>query len=112
MRAATKYIKYILRGAGGCTVVAICAGLPLYELYLAWARHVIASPLRRGHYVTTLDGQPIEFWISVAVYVAVLIMLSLVISFVVYLASGKTTHFRAGPPPPLDDAIRQPFDER
>jgi hypothetical protein len=106
-------IKSHWRVIGGIAVCALMLPLFLYQLYRAWAYQVINAPWSRRIYAVTLADHPIQFAISVAFEVVVVISVLAGLWFVVTRLRRELRNFRAKETrPPLDNAIREPFDRR
>jgi hypothetical protein len=94
--------------------LAISLATSLYQLYRAWALHVIDIPWVRYPLLTaTLADQPIWFAISVAFFAAGAVIVAALLWPLVASLRREIANFRIRETrPPLDDAIRQPPDER
>jgi hypothetical protein len=96
-------------------VIAFLVGfvaIALHELYRAWAYHVIDIPWA-GFLTARLADNPIRFAISVAFFAAGAIVVSVLLWAMAASLRREIENFRIRQRrPPLDDAGRQPPDER
>jgi hypothetical protein len=112
--SVTRAVKFSWKEACLIAVLAILLAASLHQLYRGYAYHVIDRPwVIVGPKAATLAGQPFQFAVSSAIFavlsiVAPVFLWSLTVTLRVELRNFRARETR----PPLDDAIRQPIDER
>jgi hypothetical protein len=107
-------IRSSAREVAGIAFLSIGLAWALYQLYHAWTFGVIAVPrFWWGHSVARLADEPIWFWIGVVCTALVSVVSPLILWAMVFeLRSGARYFHRKEMRPPLDEAIREPFDRR
>ena len=107
-------VKFAWKEMLGIAIVAIVLVAAFHQLYRGWAYHVIDEPWSRLRTLTaTLPDQPIRFAVSVALFGAVAIVMLALLGLLIVGLRSELQNFRVREArPPLDDAVRQPFDER
>jgi len=96
-------------------MLAGAAAAACYELYRGWADHVVAMPWTRFDWDASLAHSPLAFWITIAFYVLGSVVSSSLLLLLIWwiFVAGRSRDRRAWETrPPLDNAIRQPADER